>query len=824
MDIFSIELQLPFEFPTALPEQILRYIKPLTRLPVDIHTPPRQLEKLSRAVSGMRHVPIRYDHTPLLRHVLISNIHQTRQVFLPVLFCKRNYFKQHKSWGYPIIHFMDDQPEIYPITSSDTEFHRVFGYPEDISAIIVVREEESKPRAKNMIRHLQRETGLLEFKINRPFNGHIVILRKMYLYYRNGLKYRINIHDDFLLRHHAKKINQFVPPGAYEGAWLDGDTFFEEDDFLSYTPELSRNYQQFSGDKLLHDWAVFLIRKQNQNTIRHPRLERQYTAYLNGTLLPKLNYIHPETTIKASLTNPFFCHFLPVGKTVYRIDDNRLIYDPQYRRDVHIFLKRIATHHRLHGSDIINIQMGDLLNIGLSFREKALFYLLLAFWGATRFQNRFRIDADTADLFKMILETGSERLAGHQHFQSGITHLLKLIQISRPVDRILVLFPDSDAEWSFLYDVLAILERQHAEFDLIAPEVLLQNAEFNAQTRRIECNNREYALLLLPGLHHLALDVLQKIVAMYMQGALCVTIGQLPHISETNSALYATFHNALWLNPVKGRALNFKTSEQNGYSYFISQATAMEHILREHTLPATLHFFNLPEGLCYFERHLDNTIYIFLLNTTARSVHPGRFSVKQQGTLSVWHGGQAPRLKRLKNYTFSPASDEFPLEIPEFSFVVFQWRALKTTEENDHIQEIPNQDWHVEIDGQEHLSRLGDRSVEAPYNHKTIHYSKIVDIDAKLLNNHKVFLNLGMVRDWCYIRINDKDTVYCLYPPFEVDITPWLVPGKNGITVSVGHRLSNYLAMHDLQEQQVIPVLPYGLLGPVTIIYRTHSG
>ncbi len=115
---------------------------------------------------------------------------------------------------------------------------------------------------------------------------------------------------------------------------------------------------------------------------------------------------------------------------------------------------------------------------------------------------------------------------------------------------------------------------------------------------------------------------------------------------------------------------------------------------------------------------------------------------------------------------------------------------------------------------------MGDRSVEAPYNWKPVTYSKVVEIDGKQLEGNRVFLKLGTVYDWCTIRINDKKDIHCFSPPFEVDITPWIKAGTNGLTISIGHRLSNHMAVAAQQEHTIVPVTPYGLIGPVEIAYR----
>ena len=93
-----------------------------------------------------------YSHTPILNNIILKDLHETSQIFQPQLFCRKNYFKQHKSWGYPIFHFSDEQPEIYEYPDDTKQINTILAKPEDIAALILLKPEKSKYLAQNIIR------------------------------------------------------------------------------------------------------------------------------------------------------------------------------------------------------------------------------------------------------------------------------------------------------------------------------------------------------------------------------------------------------------------------------------------------------------------------------------------------------------------------------------------------------------------------------------------------------------------------------------------------------------------------------------------------
>jgi len=95
------------------------------------------------------------------------------------------------------------------------------------------------------------------------------------------------------------------------------------------------------------------------------------------------------------------------------------------------------------------------------------------------------------------------------------------------------------------------------------------------------------------------------------------------------------------------------------------------------------------------------------------------------------------------------------------------------------------------------------------------------------------------VREAAQVYVNDQLAGYVWHPPFRVDLSPYLKPGKNELRIVVGNTAINELAgtslpnyrllysrygrefepqgMHDLEP------LPSGILGPVTLIQTSPA-
>jgi len=131
------------------------------------------------------------------------------------------------------------------------------------------------------------------------------------------------------------------------------------------------------------------------------------------------------------------------------------------------------------------------------------------------------------------------------------------------------------------------------------------------------------------------------------------------------------------------------------------------------------------------------------------------------------------------------------------------------------------------------LSSWSDSTVEGiQYFSGTATYEKSFTLAEEFLKKgRRVFLDLGMVKNLAEVSLNGKPLGILWKEPFRVEITDAAKPGKNDLTVKVTNLWPNQLiGDQKLPEAQRIswasvslykadsPLLPSGLLGPVTII------
>ena len=100
----------------------------------------------------------------------------------------------------------------------------------------------------------------------------------------------------------------------------------------------------------------------------------------------------------------------------------------------------------------------------------------------------------------------------------------------------------------------------------------------------------------------------------------------------------------------------------------------------------------------------------------------------------------------------------------------------------------------------------------------------------QLLQQHRIILDLGDVKNLAEVFVNDQRVETLWKQPFKADITHYVQPGDNTLTIRVTNLWANRL-IGDAQPQTPVkvtytclpfytpdaPLLPSGLLGPVTI-------
>ena len=99
-------------------------------------------------------------------------------------------------------------------------------------------------------------------------------------------------------------------------------------------------------------------------------------------------------------------------------------------------------------------------------------------------------------------------------------------------------------------------------------------------------------------------------------------------------------------------------------------------------------------------------------------------------------------------------------------------------------------------------------------------YQKEFDAPA-LPPGSRLVLDLGRLSATAEIRVNGKTAATLIAPPWRCDITPFLVSGKNRLSVTVANTLANQYRVGSPSPYAFEHQTPSGLFGPVQLIHET---
>lgn len=119
----------------------------------------------------------------------------------------------------------------------------------------------------------------------------------------------------------------------------------------------------------------------------------------------------------------------------------------------------------------------------------------------------------------------------------------------------------------------------------------------------------------------------------------------------------------------------------------------------------------------------------------------------------------------------------------------------------------------------------------------TATYTKTIDAPAAWLRSGThVWIDLGKVKNLAEVTVNGKSLGIVWHAPYSVDATTALKPGQNELTIKVTNAWVNRLigdqqpdatkkyTFADVKPYKATsPLLPSGLLGPVTIVERSSA-
>ena len=278
---------------------------------------------------------------------------------------------------------------------------------------------------------------------------------------------------------------------------------------------------------------------------------------------------------------------------------------------------------------------------------------------------------------------------------------------------------------------------------------------------------------------------------------------------------------------------------------------AITNVLNGYGLPPDFE----ADGPIRFTHRSDGDVEIyFLANRESRTVETSclfRVAGKQP---ELWNP-MTGETRVLPQFTFSGGRTTIPMRFEplESCFVVFRKPAATVATQEKNFPNLCDADiplagaWAVSFDskwgGPEKIrfDSLDDWSQRPEagikyYSGKAVYRKSFAMPDGTFTAGKKYFLDLGVVKNLARVRLNGRDLGVAWCFPWRVDVSSAIKTGNNDLEIEVANLWPNRLigdlslspekrfasTTHNPYKQDS-PLLPSGLLGPVTILMTSND-
>ena len=361
-----------------------------------------------------------------------------------------------------------------------------------------------------------------------------------------------------------------------------------------------------------------------------------------------------------------------------------------------------------------------------------------------------------------------------------------------------------------------------------------------------------YKVLVLPGVDRIPPQTYEKILDFARHGGVVIATRRLPatapglsHAAETSSRI-----------------------QELSQTLFHGQIATAHFVEDEHQLGAQLveclrpDFTTTPPvpAIGFIHRHLETGDLYFVANTSNRPQSTQAGFRSSASHAEVWDPFTG-KIAGLSN----PSQMKLELQPYESRIIFLSNGQLSSAPPQIHTEAKKtdvSRDWSVSFEGQaeplkmQTLSSWPDNPHLQYYSGRAT-YRKSIDIPAvDTRPGHSVVIDFGEgtpvafppmpiefnmrayldspVRDAATVYVNDQLAGYVWHPPFRVDLTPFVKPGKNELRIVVGNTAINELAgtampnyrllyarygmLFQPQGMKELQPLPSGILGQVNLI------
>ena len=396
------------------------------------------------------------------------------------------------------------------------------------------------------------------------------------------------------------------------------------------------------------------------------------------------------------------------------------------------------------------------------------------------------------------------------------------------------------------------------DYDVCNEEVLLT---------RLSCRNGKltlpdgmsYEVLVLPDTTRMPLKVLKKIAQLVKAGA--TVIGPRP-VEDSGLLNYPACDDEikalsarLW-GPIDGKNV---TQHRYGAGTICHGISIRETLAQKNIVPDFEYTGDEGVWLDFIHRTTPEAEIYFITNRHGRTLRSDCSFRITGHTPQLWNPTDGKRKTKI-NYRLADNRLIVPLKFEAFQswFVVFPKNnrlmpadvartpdasntpnTLDSFPEQQIVQELTGEwdvafdtHWggpaHVRFDQLRDWSRSDDLQIRY-YSGKAVYTRKF---DYTAAAGEPVYLDLGVVKNIARVALNDQDLGIVWTAPWQVDISPALKSGSNQLKIEVinlwpnrligdaGLAPEKRLTNTNILFKKDAPLLPSGLLGPVTLRHR----
>ena len=380
------------------------------------------------------------------------------------------------------------------------------------------------------------------------------------------------------------------------------------------------------------------------------------------------------------------------------------------------------------------------------------------------------------------------------------------------------------------------------DYDYINTDALLNRLSVNAQGHLVLPDGMEYRVLVLPQTDKMTVAVLEKIHTLVQAGATVVGPRpmQSPSLADHEPGNPYDLAEDLW-GGLDGISRNRREVGQ-GQVYW---GWPLEQVLRALKIAPDLeHDAPLDAQLEWIHRRTDQADLYFIAN---QSDQPLNVNLRLRVT------GRAPQLwapdtGSIDNITYSTSDSKTTVTLSMAPFASSFVVLGQATEGSSHQEAVPQ--WSVvetlsgpwtvtfpaglgapaQIELPELINWMDHEDPGVAYFSGTATYHKTWEVPVGASKSFR--LDLGRVRDLAEVRLNGQSLGILWKPPYQVDVTQALHPGRNELEIRVTNTWANRQAGDLLlpEDQRILPppgldprffgpsqAVESGLLGPVIL-------